>query len=71
MMMSSFNRTGYDGMSALHMASLGGHVECCRKLLQYGIITFIIITLKMNHMKTLLFLIYFFIFRSIGEWQGQ
>ena len=23
-------------MSALHMASLAGHAECCRKLLQYG-----------------------------------
>ena len=23
-------------MHALHMASLAGHVECCRKLLQYG-----------------------------------
>lgn len=27
---------GYDGMSPLHMACLAGHVQCCRKLLQYG-----------------------------------
>ena len=27
---------GFDGMSPLHMASLAGHAECCRKLLQYG-----------------------------------
>ena len=31
-----FSRRGSFGMLPLHMASLGGFTDCCRKLISYG-----------------------------------